>query len=92
MPSRSKFPFQEEEVKVDQTIEEKEEVEAKTEEEETGLQMKMEGAAIKIRTKTKAVANKVEKIKHMDKGMINPQVHCHYCKKYGHYANECRKK
>ena len=33
----------------------------------------MEGAAIKIRTKAKAAASKVEKIKHMEKGMINPK-------------------
>ena len=30
-------------------------------------------AAIKIRTKFKEVANKVDKIKHMDKDMINPK-------------------
>ena len=33
----------------------------------------MEEAAIKIRTKAKAIASKVDKIKHMDKGMINPK-------------------
>ena len=33
----------------------------------------MVGAAIKIITKAKATASKVEKIKHMDKGMINPK-------------------
>ena len=33
----------------------------------------MEGAAIKIRTKAKVAASKVDKIKHMDKGMINPK-------------------
>ena len=69
MPSRPKFPLEEEEVKAKETIEEKEEVEAKTEEEETTLQV--EGATIKIRTKAKAVASMVEKIKHMDKGMTN---------------------
>ena len=31
----------------------------------------MEGATIKIRTKAKVAASKEEKIKHMDKGMIN---------------------
>ena len=33
----------------------------------------MEGAAIKIKTKAKVTTSKVEKIKHMDKGMINPK-------------------
>ena len=63
--------MEEEEVNAEETIEEKEEAEAKTEEEETTLKILMEGAAIKIRTKAKAVASKVEKIKHVDKGMIN---------------------
>ena len=33
----------------------------------------MEVAAIKIKTKAKAATSKVEKIKHMDKHMINPK-------------------
>ena len=33
----------------------------------------MEGATIKIRTKAKAAASKVDKIKHIDKGTINPK-------------------
>ena len=73
MPSRPKCPLEEEEVKAEETIEEKEEVESKTEEEETTLQIKMEGAVIKIRTKAKEAANKEDKVKHMDKGMINPK-------------------
>ena len=72
MPSRPKFPLEKEEVKVEETIEENEEAKAKIEEEEIALQMQMEGVEIKIRTKAKVVANKVDKIKHMDKGMINP--------------------
>ena len=72
MPSRPKCPLEEEEVKADQTTEQKVEEEARTEE-ETTLQVQVEGAATKIRIKAKATANKVEKIKHMDKGMINPK-------------------
>ena len=70
MPSRPKCPLEEEEVKAEETTEEKEEVEAKTEE-ETTLQILVEGAATKVRIKAKATAQKVDKIKHMDKGMIN---------------------
>ena len=33
----------------------------------------MEGAAKKVRIKAKVASNKVEKIEHMDKGMINPK-------------------
>ena len=73
MPSRPKCPLEEEEVKADQTTEEKLEAEARTEEEERSLQIQMEGAATKIKTKAMAAPNKVEKIKHMDKGMINPK-------------------
>ena len=73
MPSRPKFPLEEEEVKAEKTTEEKEEAEAKTKEEEIALQILIEGATIKIRTKAKAATSKVEKIKHMDKGMINPK-------------------
>ena len=73
MPSRPKCPLEEEEVKAEETTEEKEGAEAKTEEEEIALQMLVEGATIKIRTKAKATASKVDKIKHMDKGMINPK-------------------
>ena len=54
--------------------------------------MKVEGETIKIRTKAKAAASKEEKIKHMDKGMINPKSNVITIKNYGHYANECRKK
>ena len=71
IPSRPKCLLEEEEVKAEETTEKKEEAEAKTEE-EVALQIQVEGAAIKIRTKAKAAANKVDKIKHMDKGMINP--------------------
>ena len=71
MPSRPKFPLEEEEVKVEETTEEKEEAEVKTEEEETTLQV--EGAAIKIKTKANTIASKVEKIKHMDERMENPK-------------------
>ena len=73
MPSRPKCPLEEEEVKVEETTEEKEETKSKIEEEETTLQAQVEGAEIKIRTKAKATASMVEKIKHMDKGMKNPK-------------------
>ena len=72
MPSRPKCPLEEEEVKAKEITEEKEEAEAKTDE-ETTLQIQEEGAATKIRTKAKVVASKVDKIKHIDKGMINPK-------------------
>ena len=61
------------EVKEDQTTEENVEEEAKIEEEETTLQVQVEETATKVRIKAKVVANKVDKIKHMDKGMINPK-------------------
>ena len=64
--------MQEEEVKADQTIEEKEEAEAKIEE-EIALQIQLEGTATKVTIKAKATTNEVDKIKHMDKGMINPK-------------------
>ena len=73
MPSRPKCPLEEEEVKAEENTEEKEEAEEKIEEEEATLQIQVEGAATKIKNKAKAIANKVEKIKHMDKGMINPK-------------------
>ena len=92
IPSRPKCPLEEEEVKADETTKEKVEAEARTEEEEAAQKIQMKGAVIKIKTKAKAVANKVEKIKHMDKGNDKSKVQCHYCKKCGHYANECRKK
>ena len=72
MPSRPKCPLEEEEVKAEETTEEKEEAEAKTEE-GTTLQIQVEGETTKIRTKAKAAASKEDKIKHMDKGMINPK-------------------
>ena len=70
MPSRPKCPLEEEEVKAEETREE--EVEAKTEVEEIVQQMLKEGAAIKIRTKAKEAARKVDNNMLMDKGMINP--------------------
>ena len=69
-PSRPRCPLEEEEVKAEETREE--EAEAKTEVEETVQQMLKEEAAIQIRTKAKAVANKVDNIMLKDKGMINP--------------------
>ena len=65
--------MEEEEVKAEETIEEKEDAEAKIEEEEIALQMKMEGATTIIRTRAKALASKMDKIKYMEKGMINPK-------------------
>eukprot|EP00253_Pinus_taeda_P002992 PITA_02992 len=50
------------------------------------LQAQAEGAA--IRTKMKVQANN----KLMEKRYDKSQVQCHYCNKYGHYANECREK
>ena len=73
MPSRPKCPLEEEEVKEEETTEEKVEGEARTKEEETTQQIQMEGATTKIRTRAKAAASNVDKIKHMDKGMINPK-------------------
>ena len=72
MPSRPKCPLEEGDVKTDQTTEEKEEAEAKTEE-ETTLQVLVEGETTKLKIKAKATTKKVDKIKHMDKGMINPK-------------------
>ena len=72
MPSRSKCPLEKEKVNAEQNTEEKVEAKAKTEE-GTTLQIQVEGAATKIRIKAKAAANKVDKIKHMDKVMINPK-------------------
>ena len=63
--------MEEEEVKVEENTEEKEEAEAKIEEEEKTMQILMEGATTEIRTKAKVVANKEDNIKHMDKGMLN---------------------
>ena len=72
MSSRPKFPLEEEEVKSDQTTEEKVEEESKRKK-ETTIQVQVEGVATKIRIRVKAAANKEHKIKHMDKGMINPK-------------------
>ena len=72
MPSRPKCPLEEEGVKENQTSKEMVQEEDKTEE-ETTLQIQVEGAATKVTIKSKASANKVDKIKHMDKGMINPK-------------------
>ena len=72
MPSRPKCPLEEEEVKAEENTEENEEGKSKKEE-ETTLQILVEGATTKFRIKAKVAANKVEKIKHMDKGMINPK-------------------
>ena len=69
MPSRPRCILEEEEVKVEETREE--EAKAKTEEEETAQQMLKEGAAIKIRTKAKAAASKVDTNMLQDKGMTN---------------------
>jgi len=79
--------LEEEEVKAEEAREEEEE--ARIEVEETVQQMLKEEAAIQIRAKAKAAANKVDNIMLKDKGM---KVQCYYCKRYGHYANECRKK
>ena len=70
MPSRPKCPLEEEEIKANETIEEKVKAEAKPEK-ETSLQVQMEGETTKFRIKAKVTANKVDKIKHMDKGMIS---------------------
>ena len=69
-PSRPRCPLEEEEVKEEET--EEEEAEARTEVEGTVQQMLKEEAAIQIRTKAKAAANKENKIMLKDKGMINP--------------------
>jgi len=70
MPLRPRYPLEEEEVKAEEIREE--EVEAKTEVEETVQQTFKEETAIQIRTKAKAVANKVDNIMLKDKGMKNP--------------------
>ena len=69
-PSRPRCPLEEEEVKAKETREE--EAEARTEEEGTAHQMHKEEAAIQIRTKAKAAANKEDNIMLKDKGMKNP--------------------
>ena len=68
-PSRPRCPLEEEEVKEEET--EEEEAEARTEVEGTTHQMHKEEAAIQIRTKVKAAANKEISIMVKDKGMIN---------------------
>eukprot|EP00253_Pinus_taeda_P006182 PITA_06182 len=50
--------------------------------------MLKEEAAIQIRTKNKAAANKEDNIMLKDKGMKNPLSNAITVKKYGHYANE----
>lgn len=82
--------MEEEEVKAEKTREE--EAEAKTKVEETVQQMLKEEAKIKIRTKAKAAANKVDNIMLKDKGMKNPMSNVIIVKKYGDYASECKKK
>ena len=67
-PSRPRCLLEEEEVKEEET--EEEEAEARTEE-GTAHQMHKEEAAIQIRTKVKAAANKEINIMLKDKGMIN---------------------
>eukprot|EP00253_Pinus_taeda_P035975 PITA_35975 len=67
-PLRPRCPLEEEEVKVEETREEG--VEAKTEVEETDQQIPKEEAAIQIRTKAKAAANKMDNIMLKDKGNI----------------------
>ena len=69
-PSRPRCPLEEEEVKEEETKEE--EAEARIEVEGTTHQMHKEEAAIQIRTKAKAAANKEDNIMLKDKGMINP--------------------
>ena len=68
MPSRPRCLLEEEEVKA----KEKEEAKAKKKEEGAALQIIKEGAAIKIKTKAKAVASKVDTNMLKDKGMKNP--------------------
>ena len=70
MPSRPRCPLEEEEVKGEETREE--EAEARTEVEEAVQQMLKEEAALQIRTKAKAAANKENNIMLKDKGMKNP--------------------
>ena len=62
--------MEEEEVKAEETREE--EAEARTEVEGTVQQMLKEEAALQIRTKAKAAANKENNIMLKDKGMKNP--------------------
>ena len=62
--------MEEEEVKAEETKEE--EAEARTEVEEIVQHMLKEEAAIQIRTKAKAAANKVDNIMLKDKDMKNP--------------------
>ena len=62
--------MEEEEVKAEETREE--EAEARTEVEGTVQQMLKEEAAIQIRTKAKAAANKEVNIMLRDRGMKNP--------------------
>ena len=69
-PSRPRCPLEEEEVKEEET--EEEEAEARTEVEGTVQQMLKEEAAIQIRSKAKAAANKEDNIMLNDKGMKNP--------------------
>ena len=69
-PSRPRCPLEEEEVKAEETREE--EAEAKTKVEEIAHKILKEEAAIQIRTKAKAAANKVDNIMLKDKGMKNP--------------------
>ena len=59
-PLRPRCPLEEEEVKEEEI--EEEEAEARTKEEGTTHQMHKEEAAIQIRTKVKAAANKENKI------------------------------
>ena len=69
-PLRPRCLLEEEEVKAEETREE--EAEARTEVEGTVQQMLKEEAAIQIRTKAKAAANKEDNIMLKDKGMKNP--------------------
>ena len=68
-PSRPRCHLEEEEVKAEETREEEEE--PNTEAEETVQQTFKEEAAIQIRTKVKAAANKEDNIMLKDKGMKN---------------------
>ena len=88
MPLRPRCLSEEEEGKA----EEEEKEEAKTEVEGTVQQILKEGGAIQISIKAKVVAGKVVSIMLKDRGMISPMSNVTTVKKYGYYANECRKK
>ena len=84
MHSRHRCLLVEVEVKEDRTTEEK--GEAHREVDETTLQALVEGATTRIKAKAQ------DRVKHKDKGMKNLKSNVIIVKKYGNYANECRKK